>query len=63
MAVLTALHLQKLAMHQLTKFPVLARAGGQGTTTEFKPETFTWRIESGSGQISSVSWSKRHSHF
>lgn len=34
MAVLTALHLQKLVVHQLIKFSVLARAGGQGTTAE-----------------------------
>lgn len=56
MAVLSALHLQKLMVHQLIQFPVLARAGRQGTTTELKAETFTWRAELGRGKIS-VSWS------
>lgn len=56
MAVLSALHLQKLMVHQLIQFPVLARAGRQGTTTELKAETFTWRTELGRGKIS-VSWS------
>lgn len=55
MAVFSVLHLQKLAVHQFTKFPVLARAGGRGTA-QLKAEAFTWIVELGGGQ-SSVSWS------
>jgi len=36
MAALCVLHVQKLVLRQLAKSPILARAGGQGTTTEFQ---------------------------